>query len=98
LTNGNLRVGQLVLSTAGRDKDSLYIIYAIVNDNFLLVIDGKNRKITKPKKKNSKHLRLLLEHAGEIADKLKQGENFTDVELRKSLKSLGVKVRNVRNT
>jgi large subunit ribosomal protein L14e len=98
LTNGNLRVGQLVLSTAGRDKDSLYIIYAIVNDNFLLVIDGVSRKITNPKKKNSRHLRVLLEHAGEITDKLKQGENFTDVEVRKNLKSLGVIVGNVRNT
>lgn len=49
--------GTVVKSIAGHDKESLFVV--VGNDGeFVLVADGKHRKLLKPKKKNSKHLKI----------------------------------------
>lgn len=50
--------GAIVKSTFGRDKNNVYII-KYVDDNFAYLINGKQRQIECPKKKNFKHLYLL---------------------------------------
>ena len=51
-----LQVGSVVYSAAGRDK---YRFYAVVGTDCegVLIADGKARKLEKPKRKNSIHLR-----------------------------------------
>lgn len=53
-------LGQLVVSLAGRDKGC---ICAIVGDGdeegFVLIADGRVRKVEKPKKKKLKHLKPI---------------------------------------
>ena len=61
-------VGQFVLSIAGRDKGRMYVVIRVLDDNYVLVTDGKTRKIDKPKKKKIKHIKLLDGKAAEIAD------------------------------
>lgn len=51
-----LSIGQIVKSRAGRDKGIVFLVYEIVDDEYVLVVDGKHRKIDKPKKKKQKHL------------------------------------------
>lgn len=48
-------VGQLVFSKAGRDKGYPMLIYGVESD-FVTVVDGKERPLSRPKKKNPKHL------------------------------------------
>lgn len=55
LTN-NLKVGQVVKSRAGRDSGRAFLIYEIIDEQFVLVVDGDLRKLSNPKKKNVKHL------------------------------------------
>jgi ribosomal protein L14E/L6E/L27E len=50
-----LKVGQVVISTAGHDKGDLLVIAGFENEK-VLVCDGKHRKLDKPKCKNAKHL------------------------------------------
>ena len=50
-----LKVGQVVISTAGHDKGDLLVIAGFENEK-VLVCDGKHRKLDKPKCKNVKHL------------------------------------------
>jgi LSU ribosomal protein L14E len=45
-------LGRVVLSAAGRDKDRYFIIVDIVDDNYVLVADGRLRPESKPKKKS----------------------------------------------
>ena len=58
-----LKVGQVVKSTAGHDKGDLMVIAGFEKTQ-VLVCDGKHRKLEKPKCKNPKHLQatdMLLE-------------------------------------
>lgn len=52
-------VGQFVLSTAGRDKNRIHVICGVADDGNVLISDGKTRKINKPKKKKTRHVKLL---------------------------------------
>lgn len=51
-----LSKGQLVKSIAGHDKGTYFLIYQIIDDNYVTIVDGKNRKLQKPKLKKVKHL------------------------------------------
>ncbi|MDI9501925.1 MAG: hypothetical protein GX291_06490 [Tissierellia bacterium] len=51
-----LSIGQIVKSRAGRDKGGVFLVYEIVDNEYVLLVDGKLRKIDNPKKKKQKHL------------------------------------------
>lgn len=55
----DLYLGQFCRSKQGRDKDKLYIVYELVDEDYLLVVDGKYKTLSKPKKKNKKHLQKI---------------------------------------
>ncbi len=48
-------IGRIVCSKAGRDKGYFMVVVKIEGD-FLLVADGKERPLERPKRKNAKHL------------------------------------------
>ncbi len=48
-------VGQIVCSKRGRDK-GYFLVIVEENENFVLVCDGKERPLERPKKKNVKHI------------------------------------------
>ena len=50
-------VGRVVISKSGRDKDKAMVIVK-ETENYLLVCDGKERPVERPKRKNPKHLKL----------------------------------------
>ena len=52
----SLLKGQVVRSKKGRDEGKVYLIIDIIDDDFLLLVDGKLRKLDRPKKKKVKHL------------------------------------------
>jgi ribosomal protein L14E/L6E/L27E len=53
-------LGQLVVSLAGRDKGCICAVVGEPDDEgFVLIADGKVRKVEKPKKKKLKHLKPI---------------------------------------
>ena len=50
-----LCVGQIVRSLAGRDKGKYMVVMAI-RDKTVLICDGKERPLEKPKVKNIRHI------------------------------------------
>ncbi len=54
-----LKIGQLVMSTAGHDTNCIYVVYKKIEDNHIYVVDGKYKTTQKPKRKNIKHLQKL---------------------------------------
>ena len=50
-------IGRIVCSKSGRDK-GYFLVVIKEEDGFLLVCDGKERPLSRPKKKNPKHLAL----------------------------------------
>ena len=53
-------LGQLVVSLTGRDKGCICAVVGISEDEgYVLIADGKIRKVEKPKKKKLKHLKPI---------------------------------------
>ncbi len=80
--------GRLVCSTAGRDRGKFYLIFNVLNPNMVQVVNGEERKICAPKKKNIKHLKPYPQLAIEIVEKKNAGEKITDLEIKKALEKL----------
>lgn len=64
--------GSIAVSLAGRDRDRVYIIVGVLDENYVLVSDGRKRKIEKPKQKKLKHLRILGKPDSELATLIEQ--------------------------
>ena len=79
--------GDLALSIAGRDKGTVYLVID-VNKQFVYCVDGKIRKIDKPKKKKTKHLKKVLTASlKDIAERIRKGESVGNEKLHKAIKA-----------
>ncbi len=88
-TTREISVGQVVKSKAGRDRDRVFIVLQILDDQYVLIADGDLRKIDKPKKKKVKHLVKYNIISEEIKRRIEQNEKITNLHLRKELGKLG---------
>lgn len=55
-TTINLERGQIVRSKKGRDEGKVFVITDVIDENYLYLVDGKLRKLNRPKKKKVKHV------------------------------------------
>ena len=69
--------GQIIKSTAGRDKGYFMTVVA-TDDRYVYVCDGKERRLSSPKRKNPKHLKVC----GCVLD---ESQLHSDRSLRKAL-------------
>lgn len=76
--------GEFVYAAAGRDKGKCFIILA-VEDEYLYLADGKGRKVSTPKRKKVKHVKMTGEHDDFISNKLSTVGKVTNKEVRYSL-------------
>jgi ribosomal protein L14E/L6E/L27E len=76
--------GQLVKSVAGRDCGKWMIVISVLDENYVLLCDGKLRKINNLKKKKIKHIKRTNTVFNELQDKIMQGI-ITDIEIRKKI-------------
>lgn len=51
----DIKVGSIVKSCAGRDKNSFFVAVGI-SGGFVEIADGKKHKLERPKRKNIKHI------------------------------------------
>lgn len=70
--------GAIVKAIAGREKNEIFIIKC-VDKNFAYLINGKNRPIECPKRKNFRHLFLLKKSDIDV-------QNMTNADVIKYLK------------
>ena len=81
----DIRVGSVVLSTQGRDKD-MYFLVVSVGKGFVFLADGGMRKLNAPKKKNVKHVSFSGVMLEAIAEKLTTGKKVFDSEVKSALR------------
>lgn len=73
-----IHVGDICKSIAGRDKDGLFICLCI-DEKSAKIIDGKTRKIAKPKTKNIKHLVVVKKaEKNNLAERINKGEEISN--------------------
>jgi ribosomal protein L14E/L6E/L27E len=82
-----VEIGRLALSTAGRDKERIFMILDIIDKQYVHIVDGDLRTKDRPKKKKLKHLKLYPEVLSGIAEKLKEGTKVFDAEIRSAIRS-----------
>ncbi len=80
----DLSIADVVVSTAGRDAGSLfYVIEA--DETYLMLVNGKDRTLEKPKRKKRKHANKVLRSETRVAEKLRTGDKVLNSELRRDL-------------
>lgn len=85
-----LEIGQFVKSKAGRDKDRIFIVIGIVDEQFVQIADGDLRKLEKPKIKKVKHLKRLNYVSDDVCEKLNSDKKLTNAMLRKEVDKAGL--------
>ena len=80
----DLAIADVIISTAGRDAGSLFYVIR-TEDAYLLLANGKDRTIEKPKRKKRKHASKVLRSETRVADKLRAGDKVLNSELRRDL-------------
>ncbi len=66
-----MKIGDVVLSKAGKEKGQLFVIVAL-DDKYAYLSDGKRLKTYKPKKKSFKHIQKFTNlslNESEVLDK-----------------------------
>lgn len=74
-----LKKGSVVKAEAGRDGGGFFVVTEVENDR-CLIADGKSRKLSSPKRKNPKHLK--------ITNSMIDINDITDKRLRSLLKEI----------
>ncbi len=92
MVSSNWRTGQLVISTAGRDANRYFLIYEVLDQSFVRVIDGDLHRVESPKRKNIKHLKAFQIIDEELAEKLQQKQRYNNAEVRKVIEGLRAKL------
>ena len=77
-------IADVVISTAGRDAGSMFYVIG-TEDAYLLLVNGKDRTLEKPKRKKRKHACKVLRSETRVAEKLRSGDKVLNSELRRDL-------------
>ncbi len=76
--------GNIVRSDAGRDRGKLFYVLR-VDGEYLLLADGKGRKVESPKRKKRRHVLFCSAEETRLSGKIKSEEKITNSELRRAL-------------
>ena len=77
-------IADVVASTAGRDQGALFYVIG-TDEQFLMLANGKDRTLDRPKRKKCKHVQKVLRSETRVADKLRAGDKVLNSELRRDL-------------
>ena len=79
-----VRKGDIVQSQRGRDKGKALFV-SEVEGEYLILIDGKSRRVEHPKRKKCKHCMFLARDSSRVSEKIRSGEKVGNSEVRKAL-------------
>ncbi|MEJ8785569.1 KOW domain-containing RNA-binding protein [Peptoniphilus sp. EMRHCC_23] len=80
-TTADIKVGQVVISKAGRDKEGFFVVLEVIDDRYLLLADGKRRTLDNPKRKKAMH----LQKTHSLVDLKPEDRPLNDSYIRKQL-------------
>ena len=77
-------IADVVRPTAGREAGKYYYVVGL-DTQYLLLANGKDRSLEKPKRKKRKHAKKVLRSETRVAQKLREGDKVLSSELRRDL-------------
>lgn len=81
-------IGQLVASVAGRDFGQCYMVVGYGKNGFVLLVNGRSRRINNPKTKNIRHVHVLKSGASSVVNAEDGILRITDEEIRQAISTL----------
>lgn len=81
-----IRKSDIVRAAAGRDKGMLFFVIE-TDGNFAQIANGKQRRLERPKTKKLKHLSFFCKSECAAGEKMRNGEQVTNNDLRRALAS-----------
>lgn len=85
----NIKTGDVVMSTKGRDVNHIYIVKSVKND-YAFLVDGRGKTINSPKKKKFKHLRPTGQSVIPLKEKFETNQKVLESEIRKTIANLSI--------
>ena len=82
-----IEIGRIVFSKSGRDAGKCFMIFDIIDEDYVYLVDGALRKLGKPKKKKVKHIELKPVRLEQIREKILSGKKVFDSEVRSALEN-----------
>ena len=76
----------VVRSLRGRDSGQLFLVAETCGE-YAMIVNGRSRRLEKPKKKKLRHLELVGSGDGRAAGKLRAGDRLSNSEIRRELRS-----------
>ena len=81
-TGSDFKVGEIVQVKKGRDTGKYAVVLEIVNERYVLIVDGDRRKYDNPKKKNVIHLRSTGIVSKEVITSMMEENRISNAKLR----------------
>ena len=78
---------RLVQSIAGRDKNKYFAVMEVIDENYVLISDGRGRTTDKPKRKKIKHITDMECELLRIKEKMIEAKKISNSDIRKSIKT-----------
>jgi len=88
-----LAAADIVISQNGRDAGKRFLVIGL-DEDYVLLADGKARKYEKPKRKKSKHVNFEDKAQGPVAEKITEGTKVTNNEIRRFIADYTAKKSN----
>ena len=79
-----MQVGDLVIATAGKEKNEIFLVVK-VDQQFVYIEDGKRVSVTKPKRKNEKHIQKVSKQRFLLGDDITRDVKYNSA-VRKLIK------------
>ena len=81
----NIQIGDIVISTSGRDKGKYFLVIDVY-DKFVKIVNGKQRKLCETKSKNQKHVKSVQSQVlVDLAERIGKGELLSNSKLYKAI-------------
>lgn len=81
-----IRTGDVVLSREGRDKGRAFVVFEVIDSDYVLLVDGRLRTLDRPKKKKRRHLKKGCDARMEF------NGHLLDADVRKFLTAQGYEI------
>ena len=88
-----IKAGDFVVSLTGRDKNKCFLVVNLDKDK-VFIVDGKARKVDRPKVKNVKHVKQIsTANAQSVAKNIKSGQPVGNQRVYKLVKAEREKIQ-----
>ena len=84
-----INIGDIVMSTKGRDTNQYYIVKSY-DAEYVYLVDGRGKTMSKPKKKKFKHIRPTGQKCIALQEKFETNAKVLDSEIRKTIDNLNI--------